>query len=82
VADGTGRDPSSGERDPESRDPAVCPVTFCPVGLALTAADIRPEVLEHLMAAGRELLLAAKAVLDARADATSSASDIERIEIG
>jgi hypothetical protein len=76
--------PSSGspveaapEPDPERREPAddrtggehVCTVAFCPIGLALTAAErIQPDVVSHLLVAGREFFLAAKAVMDARAD--------------
>lgn len=46
----------------------VCNVAFCPIGLALTAVQpMKPDVIEHLLAAGRELFLAATAVLDARA---------------
>ena len=66
----------------QSRAP-VCPVAFCPVGMALAVAEqVRPEVLEHLLAAGRELLLAAKAVVDNRAEATAPSGSLERIEIG
>jgi hypothetical protein len=63
--------------DPEQREPAgerpggehVCTVAFCPIGLALTAAErVQPDVVSHLLVAGREFFLAAKAVMDARAD--------------
>ena len=61
---------------------SVCPVALCPVGLALTVADqVRPEVVEHLLAAGRELLLAIKAVVDARAEGVERESPLERITI-
>jgi hypothetical protein len=43
--------------------------------------QISPEVVEHLMAAGRELLLAMKAVVDARVEATERSSPLERITI-
>jgi len=60
----------------------VCPVAFCPVGMALTFAEAsRPEVVQHLMAAGQELLLAVKAMIDARAEAATRGSGIERITI-
>ncbi len=60
----------------------VCPVAFCPVGMALTFAEAaRPEVVQHLMAAGHELLLAVKAVIDARAEAVGGESGLERITI-
>ena len=63
----------------------VCPVAFCPVGMALTLADqVRPEVVEHLLAAGRELLLAVKAVIDSRAESAGGRGPdpLERIDIG
>ena len=67
-------------QDP-SRQP-VCPVGFCPIGFALTATDqVRPEVVEHLMAAGREFLLAMKAFIDARAEGFARSSPLEKIEI-
>ncbi len=76
---------SERERDtappPPPRQP-VCPVGFCPVGMALTVAGtVRPEVVEHLMRAGAELLLAMKAVIDARAEGLGRESPLERITI-
>jgi hypothetical protein len=66
---------------PPPRQP-VCPVGFCPVGLALTFAEgVRPEVVEHLMRAGAELLLAVKAVVDARVEGLGRESPLERITI-
>ncbi len=60
----------------------MCPVAFCPVGMALTFAEAaRPEVVQHLMAAGQELLLAVKAMIDARAEAVSEAPGFEHIRI-
>jgi hypothetical protein len=60
----------------------ACPIAFCPVGLAMTLTDqMRPDVVEHLMAAGRELLLAVKAVVDARVEASERSSPLERITI-
>lgn len=47
----------------------VCPVAWCPICLAVTAVQpLRPDVVEHLLKAGTELLLAFRGVLDARAD--------------
>ena len=69
------------DSDPDPVDPAappvadgaggaarhVCDVAFCPIGLALSAVQpLKPDVVEHLLVAGREFLLAAKAVIDAR----------------
>jgi hypothetical protein len=60
----------------------VCPVGFCPIGFALSAADqVRPEVVEHLLAAGREMMLAMKAFVDAQAERMARTSPIERIDI-
>jgi hypothetical protein len=67
----------------------VCNVAFCPIGLALTAADrVQPDVVAHLLVAGREFFLAAKAVMDARADdlrddgPSEGPARMERIDIG
>jgi hypothetical protein len=68
--------------EPEGPRQDVCPVAFCPVGLAMTIADqVRPEVVEHLLAAGRELLLAVKAVIDTRAEGVARESPLEKITI-
>jgi hypothetical protein len=77
------KDPSP----PEAPDHAapVCTVSFCPICLAVTAMQpLRPEVMEHLLLAGRELLIAARAVLDMRAaDPDGSAGSVlEKIDIG
>jgi hypothetical protein len=67
----------------------VCTVAFCPIGLALTAAErVQPDVVSHLLVAGREFFLAAKAVMDARADdltgdaAAEGSPRMEHIDIG
>ena len=67
----------------------VCDVAFCPIGLALTAAEhVQPDVVSHLLLAGREFFLAAKAVMDARAEdlgrdaAPEGRARMERIDIG
>ena len=67
----------------------VCTVAFCPIGLALSAAErVQPDVVSHLLVAGREFFLAAKAVMDARAEdlrgeaAPEGPSPMERIDIG
>jgi hypothetical protein len=44
---------------------------------------LKPDVVEHLLIAGREFLLAAKAVIDARAgEDDGTAPTMERIDIG
>ena len=60
----------------------VCPVGFCPVGMALAFGEqVRAEAVEHLMAAGRELLLAMKAVVDARVESFERTSPLEQVTI-
>lgn len=74
--------PSEDGAERDAPHGAVCPVGFCPIGFALSAADqVRPEVVEHLLVAGRELMLAMKAFMDAQADRFSRSSPIEKIEI-
>ncbi len=62
----------------------VCPVGFCPIGATVNATGaVRPEAIGHLLAAGRELLLAARAVMDPRTEEVDSAvSDFRKIDIG
>lgn len=63
----------------------VCPVAFCPIGMALSSVQqAGPDVLEHLLAAAREFLLAARTVIDARTsdfDPKKDGGGLERIEI-
>jgi len=91
---GGGAPPTGGraERETEARaapsaPPShVCSVAFCPIGMALTSIQgAGPEVLDHLLAAAREFLLAARAVIDARAadfEGPDGAGGLEKIEIG
>lgn len=57
-----------------------CPYP-CPVCAALSLIrQMRPEVKEHLAAAGRELLLATKAVLESLAEAQAPPPPEQRVE--
>ncbi len=71
--------------EPGPPAPHVCNVGFCPICLAVSAVQpLAPEVVEHLLGAGRELLLAVKAVVDSRAidvGRDDSGPTIERIDI-
>ncbi|MEX0754095.1 MAG: hypothetical protein WD206_04915 [Actinomycetota bacterium] len=66
----------------------VCPVGFCPIGAAVNSLGaVRPDAMAHLLVAGREFLLAARAVVDARADEVDEAVDeavnrFQKIDIG
>ncbi len=66
----------------------VCPVAFCPICTAVSAVNrASPEVVQHLLLAGQQFLMALKAVVDARAAdfeeaAEEQAPPMERIDIG
>jgi hypothetical protein len=65
--------PGSAAPDPVASDDAHvqtgCPVAWCPICMAVTAVQpLKPEVIEHLLKAGTEMLLAFRGVIDARAD--------------
>jgi hypothetical protein len=72
---------------PDDHAPPTCTVGFCPICLAVTAMQpLRPDAIEHLLVAGREFFLAAKAVLDARAEQFAGDNKdrihLEKIDIG
>jgi hypothetical protein len=95
MSDGNGKGPEVGADEvksapaPEHTSPS-CNIGFCPICLAVTAMQpLKPEVIEHLMIAGKEFLLAARAVLDARSDqldgtdaSGNGATRLEKIDIG
>jgi hypothetical protein len=63
----------------------TCTVAFCPICLVVTTiGEARPELVEHLLVAGRELLLAARAVIDSRLESMEEqepSSGIQRIQV-
>jgi hypothetical protein len=74
------------EGETKSERSHVCSVAFCPIGLALTGAQVAggSDAVDHLLAAAREFFLAAKAVVDARAadvQRASSGDGLQRIDI-
>lgn len=59
-----------------------CPVSVCPIGMLLTATgEVRPDVVEHLLKAGREFILAAQALIEARSDILKRESSLHKIEV-
>jgi hypothetical protein len=77
----TKRPNRSTESEPPGADRA-CPVGFCPVGMFLTAAGTaRPDAVDHLIAAGREFMLAMSAVMNARVDDLGRTSPLEKIDL-
>jgi hypothetical protein len=82
ATEGAGPAASSGAGRAGGTGAHGCPVAFCPVGMMLTFAEAaRPEVVQHLLAAGHELMLAVKAMVDARTEAMGAASGLEHIRI-
>jgi hypothetical protein len=83
--------PDLGEEGPDTPEAQAhqaegCPVALCPICAAVNLLQpLNPEVVEHLLNAGREFLLAAKAALESvSAERTSGADDgsLEKIDIG
>ena len=84
----------SGEATPEeaaaTHPTPACPVAWCPICTAVTAVQpLKPEVIEHLLKAGTELLLAFRGVIDARADEmtgegrdAAGPTPLEKIDLG
>jgi hypothetical protein len=73
----------------DAHEPVACPVAWCPICMAVTAVQpLRPDVVEHLLKAGTELLLAFRGVIDARADELDPSADdavptrLEKIDLG
>ncbi|HEX6401308.1 MAG TPA: hypothetical protein VF108_12685 [Actinomycetota bacterium] len=65
----------TGEHDvpPPEAERHICTVTFCPICAAVTAGHaVRPDAVEHLLAAGREFLLALSSIIGARAEPPTS----------
>lgn len=81
AAKGARKRPAAAEPHVEERP--VCTVAFCPICAAVGAAqEVRPEAVGHLLAAGREMLLAVRALVDARAQETEERpARLEKIDI-
>lgn len=66
----------------EEAEAAVCPVALCPVGMFLSVTgDVRPEAADHLLSAGRELMMAVKAIIDARTEDAKVSAKLHRIDV-
>ena len=71
-----------GAAPPDEHAPPTCTVGFCPICLAVTTVnEARPDVIEHLMVAGREVLLAVRAIIDSRLQAPEHTTKLERLTI-
>lgn len=59
----------------------ICQVAMCPIcTLVAATGQVRPEVVEHLIKAGMEFMLAVKAIVDARTEGHGPAR-MEKIEV-
>jgi hypothetical protein len=68
------------QRPPEARP--LCSVSFCPICMAVTAVgEARPELADHLLAAGREVLLALRGLIDARLEESGGSGRLERLRV-
>jgi hypothetical protein len=83
------RDPAPEHGDdaaPAASHAVVCTVGLCPICTLVAAfGEARPELTEHLLLAGREVLLALKVLIDARLQADdaagSSPTGLHRIQV-
>jgi hypothetical protein len=76
------RKPAAKAERPAETPPPLCSVSFCPICLAVTtASEMRPEFVEHLMSAGREFLVAIRALIDARLEGLDGPVKLERLTI-
>lgn len=74
-------------RTPRTEEPAASPFApglapeclMCPFGLFFFAT--RPEVMEHMLKAGHELLLAFKALVEQAAERWERAESLQRIPV-
>ena|SRR5438128_8062177 len=69
-------------RASEAKQDVTCNVPFCPIcTMVTTAQHMQPEILGHLLAAARELSMAARAVVDARGDQVAPPTRLQRIDL-
>lgn len=86
TATSAGTEEAGPARPAEGGAAPICTVAFCPICLAVTAAQgAAPDAVDHLLRAAREFFLAARAVMDARAEDLSRGGEtptrLEKIEI-
>jgi hypothetical protein len=60
----------------------ICSVAFCPICTVVTAlGEARPDLVQHLLLASREVLLALRSIIDARLEGSPAPSKLEHITI-
>jgi hypothetical protein len=59
----------------------LCSFAFCPICMALTAiGEAKPDLVDHLLTASREMLLAVRALIDARLEGTATGPPPTKLE--
>ena len=89
MAQARDRRPGSTTAQSEKTEPAPAPPTcafaLCPICTMLTAlGEARPDLVEHVLVASREMLLAVRALIDARLEAAPEGpprGQVERLTI-
>ncbi len=62
--------------------PPSCSFSMCPICTLLTAAgDARPDLMDHMSRAGREVLMGLRTLLDRRLGGQEPGSKLERLKI-
>jgi hypothetical protein len=73
---------ATGEAGGENTQPPLCSIAFCPICTVVTAlGEARPELVEHLVMASREVLLAVRGLIDARLEGMTPPTKLERLTI-
>jgi hypothetical protein len=64
-----------------SEERPLCSFGFCPICMALTAiGEAKPDLVDHLLSASREMLLAFRALVDARLEGTAPGPPPRKLE--
>ena len=73
---------AAAEAEPDRPAP-LCQVALCPIcATVMLVGDLQPEFVEHLLAAGREMLLAMRTIIDSRVqEPPSPPATIQRLTI-
>lgn len=60
----------------------ICEIGLCPICAAVIAVgELQPELVEHVVSAGREVLLAVRALIDVRLQHDGPPAKLQRLRI-
>jgi hypothetical protein len=78
---GSARNPGGPDEAAQVQGP-VCDIALCPICTAVIAmGEMRPELVEHVLAASREFLLALRTVIDSRLRDDRPRDELHRLKI-